>query len=129
MLLLNALCLNGSSLKYLNLNENTLDAELMGIIGKLLQSTATLEHVDLECCDLNDDAIKAFAPFVFGNTKLNNINISRNNRITEKSASLLVEMLEKSHITGLFVVGTLLTLDDQAKIFQSRQIPIFERKI
>lgn len=96
----------------LSLSRNDINDSFMTQIGEYLQNNQYLERLTMESASITDKGIEILSKYLVGNVGLKQLGLGLNDKITNVSILLLVEMIESSHIHELFTQGT--------SIFESR---------
>ena len=114
---------------YDNLRNNELDDNCMESLGEFIQNNQTIENIDIGNNKITDKGIEILLPYLIGNITIKTINISFNKGITDKSIPLLIEIIQKSNIQDIDIIGTSITKEGKTEIRVSLKIPIDEREI
>lgn len=96
--LFNWLNMKKSKITKLVMRGNNLDDECMQSLGEYIQGNQYLETVSLESNKLTSVGIEILAPYLDGNTALKILDLQENRNLWKLPASLLVKMIESSHL-------------------------------
>lgn len=100
-ILAHVLTMDNTKLRILDVSHNNIGNDCEGClgIGKSLFINETLEVLNLKNCFVEDDTIMGLASSIlFGNTKLQSLNISNNLQIEQEfSYQILAEAIEQNH--------------------------------
>lgn len=86
-----------------------IDDNCIQSLGELLQNNNTIEQIDIGSNKISDKGIEELLPFSSNNSILNSLNFSKCKGITNKSIPLLIELIEKSKIKNINILGSGIT--------------------
>ncbi len=99
-----------SSIKGVNIDGNSqINDSCMKSLGEYIKSNKFIEVISLSQNTISDAGIEIFAPYLDGNTTFECLYLNNNKGITDKSISLLVKMIESSHIKNMGIIDTSIT--------------------
>ena len=102
-----------SSIKDVWLSGNKeINDECMKSVGEYIKYNKSIEGTWLDNTNISDAGIEILTPYLDDNTTFKELYLSDNKGITDKSISLLVKMIESSHIEDIDVSGTSITQDN-----------------
>jgi len=108
-LLFNTLKECKSSIEIINLYGNELNDDCMESLGEFIQNNQTIKGIDIGSNKITNKGIEVLLPYLIGNITIKKFDIYGNKGITDKSVPLLIEIIHKSHIEDIFIIGTSIT--------------------
>jgi len=88
-----------------------------------------LEYVNIEWNNITDVGIELLYSYLIGNTSPIGLNISGNEKITDNSASNLIDLATKTSLIDINVEYTSLSDEICQEILDHVKIPIIQREI
>ena len=107
-LLLNALKAYKPNITKVYLSYNELDDDCMKSLGEFIQNNQTINNIYIDN-KITDKGIEILLPYLIGNITIKKFNIYGNKGITDKSIPLLIEIIHKSNIEVIYIIGTSIT--------------------
>lgn len=109
---------------------NPIDDECMKSVGEFVQDNQYLKRLCIGS-NITDNGIKILSEYLFGNIVLQNLSLNINAAITNNSGPFLIEMVQKSAITEIEVLGTSIGAETKQEIqvacntdVEKREIPV-----
>jgi len=96
------------NIKEINLHDNELDDDCIESLGEFIQNSKTIKNIDISYNKIIDKSIEILFPYLIGNITIKYFGINYNKGITDKSISLLKEIIHKSSIEDIKIKGTLI---------------------
>ena len=100
---------NKSTIKTVWLDYNQLDDACMTSLGEYIQSNQSLAEVYVGNNHITDKGIELLFPYIINNTSLKTLRLTENKDITDVSVSVLIKMIETSHIDNIHIRVTSIT--------------------
>lgn len=114
----------------IQLDQNKIDDESLVHLGEFIEESKHIEIVKMSSCNnITDNGVEILANSVIGNTTLNEIRLDSAGGITNKSVSVIVDMIKKSKITKFSVAFGAMDMNVQEQIEEALLIPIEKREI
>jgi len=98
------------------LSGNELDDGCVESLGKLIQNSQTIKNINISINKITDKGIKILHLYLIGNITIKRFDIYNNKGITDKSVPLLKEIIYKSNIEDISIIGTSIT-DENILVF------------
>lgn len=111
------------------MSSNKIDDECLASLGEYLNVNHYLEGVSLGNNLITDQGIKTLSEYLIGNTFVKELGLNGNEAITEKSSSLLIDIVKGSCITEMFIAGTSLSDSCKKELPKLLKIPCDQRAI
>lgn len=95
-----------SSIEILKLNGNSINDNSLSLLGDHVKATNVMIEIHLSSNDITDNGIEILCPYLMGNNRLRVLDLSWNPKISEKSTSSLLKLVESSLLDTLSIEGT-----------------------
>ncbi len=107
-ILFDRLRLSNSIIKYVCLGSNPINDECIRFLGEYIKSNIHLESIDISNSRVSDKGIEILAQYLNGNTSLICLDLFGNKLVSDTSFSILVKMIETSHMQDIDINETLI---------------------
>jgi len=88
---------------------NELNDDCMESFGEFIKNSKTIKDIDISNNKIADNGIELLLPYLIGNITIKKIGINDNNGITDISIPLLIEIIQKSSVEDIGIIGTSIT--------------------
>lgn len=129
ILLLKTLVDLNAKLSTISLNRNKLGDEFLEDLGRLINTSQTVQSLGLTDTDITDNGVDVLVRYLAGSETFNHLSLDDNKSITNKSYYNLVEIAKASVVQTISVYGTSLSSEEKKELHELSKLPVNQRDI